>query len=189
MDFKLLNKKREIELAEKSFKRFENKITSIEYLVIWLKETEELYKSVKYIILEHPFVSSFIAIYTSVTNIKLLVDYLPKAEKAIAEFKEIDKLNKNGVEVWLNKYKENDLLIAFGYDETPNWEKTKLILFKNSPDVFNENHTIFENIVIDITNFENSIRFREIYEQNSYILDELEMNKNEKITTGNTVYN
>lgn len=170
MDFKLLNKKREIELAEKSFKRFENEITSIEDLVIWLKETEELYKSVKYIILEHTFVSSFIAIYTSVTNIKLLVDYLPKAEKAIAEFNEIEEQNKTEIKDWLNKYKENDLLIPFGYDETPNWEKTKLILFKNSPDVFNENHTIFENIIIDITNYENSIKFRKIYEQHSNIL-------------------
>lgn len=178
----------DINFAEKQFKKFENKITDISDLLLWLEQFEVLYKSVKYIILEHPFVSSFIAIYTSVTNIKLLVDYLPKAENAIAEFKEIEKLNKSGVKDWLNKYKENELLIPFGYDETTNWEKTKLILFKNSPDVFNENHTIFENIIIDITNFENSIRFREIYEQNSYILDEIEMNANEKITTGNNVY-
>ena len=86
----------DINFAEKQFKKFENKITDISDLLLWLEQFEVLYKSVKYIILEHPFVSSFIAIYTSVTNIKLLVDYLPKAENAIAEFKEIEKLNKIG---------------------------------------------------------------------------------------------
>lgn len=173
----ILKIRNEVSFAESQFKLFENKITDILILVDWLENHKNLYKSVKYKTLEYPFISSFVSVYTSVVDIKNLISCSSIAKKAIIEFNKIDKSKKSEIKDWLHEYKENELLISFGYEETPNCEQTKLILFKNSPDIFNENHTIFDNVIIDITNYESSIRFRKLYGQHSYVLKELEIIK------------
>jgi hypothetical protein len=169
INYNLLSIQREIEATEKEFKKFENTITDIDVFVFWLDTKTKLYKSVKYKILEHTFVSSFIATYVNVENITELITYNSLAKKALIEFNEINLSKENEIINWIIKYENNSLLIPIGYEETENWKTTNFILFKNSVDIFQENHKIYDNIVVDVKEYNSSLEFRNVYEQYSEI--------------------
>ena len=80
---------------------------------------------------------------------------------------------------WLLKFKDNQVFNAStSYIKTDNITKTNFIIFKNGEDIFNDGLKYYENIVIDIKGYLNSIKFGEIYSKYYYeFYNEIEQNQ------------
>lgn len=152
----LLLQQQQIEKAKKEFKKFENNITDIETLVIWLENVTELFAQVRYKIWNYSFVEPFVSLYTTVENISELITNYSIAKKAMIEFNNIDISNEKEVVNWLVKYENNELYISYGYKTLENWKKNNLIVFNNSK-------IGLENIIIDAKKYRQSIEFGKNY--------------------------
>ena len=172
----LLVQQKQINVAIKEFKKFENNITDINTFIKWRYNYRELFESVRYKIREYSFVEPFILIYNSVGNINDLIKYHNFAQKAMQEYNKINFKNENEVIEWLIKYENNELYIFFGFIVTENWKKTNFILFNNIK-------SDFENIIIDVKEYKESVDFANNYSDLYY--DYLDKYKPNKRVVGN----
>ncbi len=155
---------REIKKAESEFKEFENQIIDLETLEIWETKWTALFNSVRHKILEYSFVPSFISTYSSTQQILSLKKEIKIAEKALTELNNFEISEHKKLIKWLLKFKDNKVFNAStSYTKTDNINKTNFIIFKNGEDIFNDGLKYYENIVIDIKGYLNSIKFGEIY--------------------------
>jgi len=169
----------EIEKAELEFKEFENQIIDLETLEIWKTKWTKLFNSVRYKVLEYSFVPSFISTYSSTKQILSLKKEKTLAEKALIELKYFEISEHRKLINWLLKFKDNQVFNAStSYIKTDNITKTNFIIFKNGEDIFNDGLKYYENIVIDIKGYLNSIKFGEIYSKYYYeFYNEIEQNQ------------
>lgn len=160
---------KEIEKAELEFKEFENEIIDLETLEIWKTKWTELFNCVRYKILDYSFVPSFISTYSSTQQILSLKKEKHLAEKALTEFNSFEVSEHRKLLNWLLKFKENQIFNASSsYTKTDNITKTNFIIFKNEEDIFNDGLKYYDNVVIDIKGYLNSIKFGEIYSKYYY---------------------
>lgn len=159
----------EIKKAELEFKEFENQIIDLETLEVWETKWTELFNSVRYKILDYSFVPSFISTYSSTQQILSLKKEKCLAEKALTEFNSFEISEHKKLINWLLKFKENQVFNAStSFTKTDNITKTNFIIFKNGEDIFNDGLKYYDNIVIDIKGYLNSIKFGEIYSKYYY---------------------
>lgn len=164
-----LSQRKGIEKAELEFKKFENQIINLEILERWKNKWSELFNSVKYMNLDYSFVSTFLSTYFSVQNILSIKKDNSLAEKALTDLNSFDISEQKKLIIWLLKYKENQVYTASSsYSKTDNWDKTNFIIFKNEEDIFNDGLKYYDNIIIDIKGYLNSIKFGEIYSKYYY---------------------
>lgn len=164
-----LSQQKGIEKAESEFKEFENQIIDLEIIENWNNKWSELFNSVKYMNLDYSFVSSFLSTYYSAQNILSIKKDNPLAEKALTELNNFEISEQKKIINWLLKYKENQVYSASSsYKKTENWNKTNFLIFKNGEDIFNDGLKYYDNIIIDIKSYLNSIRFGEIYSKFYY---------------------
>ena len=174
--FRHLSQQNDIEKAEHELEKFENQIVDLEIIENWLNKWSELFNSVKHMILDYSFVFSFLETYHGMRNVFSLKKDNSLAKKALAELNNIDISNHKKVINWLVKYKESDVnLASLSYTKTDNWNKTNFLIFKNSEDYFDEGSKCYDNIIIDIKGYLDSIKFGEIYSKyNSEFYFEIE---------------
>ncbi|SFU42076.1 hypothetical protein SAMN05216480_10340 [Pustulibacterium marinum] len=164
-----LSQQKGIEHAELEFEKFQNQIIDLEIIEIWLNKWSQLFNSIKYMNLDYSFVSSFLSTYHSTKNISSIKKDNFLAKKALAEFNNFQISDHKKLINWLLKYKKNQVYNASSnYTKTENWNKTNLIIFKNREDIFNDGLKDYNNIIIDIKGYLNSIKFGEIYSQYYY---------------------
>jgi hypothetical protein len=151
----LVNKQQEIKKAENEFKKFENTITDIELIISWFHKYEKFYNSIDiYEKLNYNFIASFSSIFINVSNIYDIIKFNSMASKAMSEFEKIKRENKFGIIDWLIKYENNELYVFYGYEILDNWKTNNLIKLINSE---------YENVVIDIKEYKQSIGFASTY--------------------------
>lgn len=159
----------EIEKAELEFKEFENQIIDLKTLENWKNKWSELFNSVRYKIIDYSFVPSFISTYSNTQQILFLKKEKYLAEKALTEFNNFEISEHKKLINWLLKFKENQVFnTSTSYTKTDNITKTNFIIFKNEEDIFNDGLKYYNNIVIDIKGYLNSIKFGEIYSKYYY---------------------
>jgi len=153
-----------IEKVELEFKEFENQIIDLEIIENWLGKWSKLFNSVKYMDFDYSFICSFQSTYFVAQYILSLKKEKLLAEKALFEFNSVKISNDIEVINWLIKYKENQIYYALSsFTKTKNWNETNFVIFENQEDFFNYGLKYYENIIIDIRGYKNSIEFGEIY--------------------------
>lgn len=164
-----LSQQKGIKQAELEFEKFQNHIIDLEIIENWKNKWSELFHSVKYMNLDYSFVSSFLSTYYSTQSILSIKKDNPLAGKALTEFNNFEISEQKKIINWLLKYKENQVYTASSsYSKTENWDKTNFIIFKNREDIFNDGLKYYDNIIIDIKGYLNSIKFGEIYSKYYY---------------------
>jgi hypothetical protein len=159
-----LQQQKAIEKAENEFKEFENQIIDLLTIENWVNKWSKLFNSVKYMHFDYSFICSFQSTYFVAQYISSLKSENKIAEKAIFEFNNIKITNSNELISWILKYKENQIYFAISsFTKTENWQETNFVIFKNQEDIFNYGLKYYENIIIDIKGYKNSIEFGEIY--------------------------
>lgn len=158
----LVRKQQEIKKAENEFKKFENTITDIELIIFWLHKYEKFYNSIStYERWNYYFISSFTSIFVTVKSIYDIIKYNPMASKAMDEFEKIEKENEFGIIDWLIKHENNELYVISGYEILENWKTNNLIKLINSE--FDEEDTKYENVIIEVKRYKQSIEFSLTY--------------------------
>ncbi len=152
-----------IDKAEDEFKGFENKIITLKDLEFWNEKWATLFDSVKYMNLDHYFVCSFVSTYYNVKSVLLLRDEKEFCKLAMLEFNSLNTANEKEIINWLIEFKENKLLFETGFELTKNWKKTHLLTYKNSEDFINEGLKFYENIIIDVEDYLDSVEFSQVY--------------------------
>lgn len=159
-----LQQRKAIQKAENEFKEFENQIIDLITIEDWVNKWSKLFNSVKYMHFDYSFICSFQSTYFVAQYISSLKSENKIAEKAIFEFNNIKITNSNELISWILKYKENKIYFAISsFTKTKNWQETNFVIFKNREDIFNYGLKYYDNIIIDIKGYKNSIEFGEIY--------------------------
>lgn len=167
-----IRNRKEIESAEAEFKELENSIVNLDTLEAWQKKWNDLFESVKHLVLSHSFVGSFISTFYGVKNVLLLRTEKALAELAMAEFKNIKLSNEKELIDWLIKFKENELFYGSGFDLTENWKQTSLLLYRNREPLPSENLNFYENIILDINGYQDSVEFSQVYNKYYFKFDD-----------------
>jgi hypothetical protein len=145
----ILQKQIETVIAE--FDQFKNNVTAIEDFCEWCNEVGKLYESVNgFERLTLSFTEPLFELICNNRDIQELISTHPLSKKAMKEYKDLDSANENELIKWVLKYEENNP--PYGdYEKVKNWEQNNLIL-----------HALDNSVVIDCSNYAESLQFSEI---------------------------
>jgi hypothetical protein len=131
--------------------KFKNNVTDIETFFKWSIQVENFYDSINiYERISLKFVKPISDLFHKNSYIQSLITFYPFANKAMKDFKSLDKLNESELIEWVLKYDDNEL--SYGdYIKVNNWEQNNLI-----------QHAFDNSIVLDCSKYAQSLQFSEI---------------------------
>jgi len=147
-----LSLQKQIETAFSEFNKFKNDVTDIEDFCNWDSHIQNLYKNINIADrFKLKFTKDIMDLAHEDLYIQKLITSFPLAKKAIKEFNNLNSSNEKELIKWVIKHEENELSFR-AYEKVNNWEQNNLIL-----------HSLDKSIVIDCTNYHESLQFSEIH--------------------------